>query len=164
MRISWYIVLAISPSTSQTTGRLPWVCHAGKTVLGVCRGKSSKPSHEYFTKVSLDPTVRCYMNLSNNKCSVFKHFATMCPNEHLSGQSYCTLWCFFQVNGKGSLWCVDPEYRPNLIQALKKQHFPAAHTFCTPPASPPSASSPPRHHFLQGCSLKGDSWLFLYIS
>ncbi|CDQ79613.1 unnamed protein product [Oncorhynchus mykiss] len=62
-----------------------------------------------------------------------------------------------KVNGKGSLWCVDPEYRPNLIQALKKQHFPAAHTFCTPPASPPSASSPPRHHFLQGCSLKGDS-------
>uniref|UniRef100_A0A8C8G3E1 Forkhead box protein G1 n=1 Tax=Oncorhynchus tshawytscha TaxID=74940 RepID=A0A8C8G3E1_ONCTS len=59
-----------------------------------------------------------------------------------------------KVNGKGSLWCVDPEYRPNLIQALKKQHFPAAHTFCTPPASPPSASSPPRHHFLQGCSLK----------
>ncbi|XP_024002999.1 forkhead box protein N2 isoform X1 [Salvelinus sp. IW2-2015] len=59
-----------------------------------------------------------------------------------------------KVNGKGSLWCVDPEYRPNLIQALKKQHFPAAHTFCTPPASPPSASSPPRHHFLQDCSLK----------
>lgn len=42
-----------------------------------------------------------------------------------------------QANGKGSLWCVDPEYRPNLIQALKKQHFPAAHAFCTPPASPP---------------------------
>ncbi|XP_041714993.1 forkhead box protein N2 isoform X2 [Coregonus clupeaformis] len=61
-----------------------------------------------------------------------------------------------KVNGKGSLWCVDPEYRPNLIQALKKQHFPAAHTFCTPPASPPSASSPPRHLFLQGCSFKGD--------
>ncbi|KAK6328173.1 hypothetical protein J4Q44_G00001510 [Coregonus suidteri] len=58
------------------------------------------------------------------------------------------------VNGKGSLWCVDPEYRPNLIQALKKQHFPAAHAFCTPPASPPPASSPPRHLFLQGCSLK----------
>lgn len=42
-----------------------------------------------------------------------------------------------QSNGKGSLWCVDPEYRPNLIQALKKQHFPAASAFCTPPASPP---------------------------
>ncbi|KAM4867269.1 forkhead box protein N2 isoform 2-T3 [Thomomys bottae] len=25
------------------------------------------------------------------------------------------------VNGKGSLWCVDPEYKPNLMQALKKQ-------------------------------------------
>ncbi|XP_071250456.1 forkhead box protein N2-like [Salvelinus alpinus] len=64
-----------------------------------------------------------------------------------------------KLNGKGSLWCVDPEYRPNLIQALKKQHFPAAHAFCTPPASPPPASSPPassphRHLFLQGCSLK----------
>uniref|UniRef100_A0A3P9L7Z7 Forkhead box protein G1 n=1 Tax=Oryzias latipes TaxID=8090 RepID=A0A3P9L7Z7_ORYLA len=60
-------------------------------------------------------------------------------------------------NGKGSLWCVDPEYRPNLIQALKKQHFPAASAFCTPPASPPSASSPPRHLILQGCSFKGNS-------
>uniref|UniRef100_A0A087YBC7 Forkhead box N2 n=1 Tax=Poecilia formosa TaxID=48698 RepID=A0A087YBC7_POEFO len=47
-----------------------------------------------------------------------------------------------KANGKGSLWCVDPEYRPNLIQALKKQHFPAAHAFCTPPASPPSAVPP----------------------
>ncbi|KAG7462669.1 hypothetical protein MATL_G00187250 [Megalops atlanticus] len=61
-----------------------------------------------------------------------------------------------KANGKGSLWCVDPEYRPNLIQALKKQHLPTAHAFCTPPASPPSASSPPRHLFLpdQSLSLK----------
>ncbi|KAK1791379.1 hypothetical protein P4O66_013386, partial [Electrophorus voltai] len=59
-----------------------------------------------------------------------------------------------KVNGKGSLWCVDPEYRPNLIQALKKQHFPAPHGFYTPPASPPSAFSPSRNLFLQGCSLK----------
>ncbi|XP_072533625.1 forkhead box protein N2 isoform X2 [Salminus brasiliensis] len=61
-----------------------------------------------------------------------------------------------KVNGKGSLWCVDPEYRPNLIQALKKQHFPAPHGICTPPASPPSAFSPSRNLLLQGCSLKGD--------
>ncbi|XP_026079201.1 forkhead box protein N2 [Carassius auratus] len=59
-----------------------------------------------------------------------------------------------KVNGKGSLWCVDPEYRPNLIQALKKQHFPSTHSFCTPPASPPSAFSPARHLYLRGCSLK----------
>ncbi|XP_066552713.1 forkhead box protein N2b [Amia ocellicauda] len=61
-----------------------------------------------------------------------------------------------KANGKGSLWCVDPEYRPNLVQALKKQHFPSAHAFCTPPASPPSASFPPRHLIPQdqGCSLK----------
>ncbi|EHA98527.1 Forkhead box protein N2 [Heterocephalus glaber] len=28
-----------------------------------------------------------------------------------------------KVNGKGSLWRVDPEYKPNLMQALKKQPF-----------------------------------------
>ncbi|KAJ8248291.1 hypothetical protein GJAV_G00240450 [Gymnothorax javanicus] len=61
-----------------------------------------------------------------------------------------------KASGKGSLWCVDPEYRPNLIQALRKQPFPTPRVFCTPPASPPSASSPPRHLFLQDqtCSLK----------
>ncbi|XP_026078447.1 forkhead box protein N2-like isoform X1 [Carassius auratus] len=61
-----------------------------------------------------------------------------------------------KTNGKGSLWCVHPEFRPMLMQALKKQHFPNAHVFCTPPASPPSASSPPHHLFTseQGCALK----------
>ncbi|XP_030629119.1 forkhead box protein N2b isoform X1 [Chanos chanos] len=61
-----------------------------------------------------------------------------------------------KTNGKGSLWCVHPDFRPTLMQALKKQHFPNAHAFCTPPASPPSASSPPRHLLMleQGCSLK----------
>ncbi|XP_053568195.1 forkhead box protein N2 isoform X3 [Bombina bombina] len=65
-----------------------------------------------------------------------------------------------KVNGKGSLWCVDPEYKPNLIQALKKQPFSAALTLYTPPASPTGASSPP--HFLSsmlkqnhGSSAKG---------
>ncbi|XP_030413610.1 forkhead box protein N2 isoform X1 [Gopherus evgoodei] len=50
-----------------------------------------------------------------------------------------------KVNGKGSLWCVDPEYKPNLIQALKKQPFPSALAFYTPPASPPSRSSCPHY-------------------
>ncbi|XP_077056973.1 forkhead box protein N2b [Siphateles boraxobius] len=61
-----------------------------------------------------------------------------------------------KTNGKGSLWCVHPEFRPMLMQALKKQHFPNAHAFCTPPASPPSASSPPHHLFTSetGCALK----------
>ncbi|XP_016322818.1 forkhead box protein N2-like isoform X3 [Sinocyclocheilus anshuiensis] len=61
-----------------------------------------------------------------------------------------------KTNGKGSLWCVHPEFRPMLMRALKKQHFPNAHAFCTPPASPPSASSPPHHLFTseQGCALK----------
>nr|XP_020650417.1 forkhead box protein N2 [Pogona vitticeps]XP_020650418.1 forkhead box protein N2 [Pogona vitticeps]XP_020650419.1 forkhead box protein N2 [Pogona vitticeps]XP_020650420.1 forkhead box protein N2 [Pogona vitticeps] len=64
-----------------------------------------------------------------------------------------------KVNGKGSLWCVDPEYKPNLIQALKKQPFPSAFAFYTPPASPLSGSSSP--HYLtsvlkqsQGGSIK----------
>ncbi|XP_006274765.1 forkhead box protein N2 isoform X1 [Alligator mississippiensis] len=50
-----------------------------------------------------------------------------------------------KVNGKGSLWCVDPEYKPNLIQALKKQPFPSALAFYTPPASPPSRPSSPHY-------------------
>ncbi|XP_051013800.1 forkhead box protein N2 [Acomys russatus] len=33
-----------------------------------------------------------------------------------------------KVNGKGSLWCVDPEYKPSLVQALKKQPFSSAQT------------------------------------
>uniref|UniRef100_A0A8C8ZH80 Forkhead box N2 n=1 Tax=Prolemur simus TaxID=1328070 RepID=A0A8C8ZH80_PROSS len=37
-----------------------------------------------------------------------------------------------KVNGKGSLWCVDPEYKPNLMQALKKQPFSSASKFSTP--------------------------------
>ncbi|KAJ8396058.1 hypothetical protein AAFF_G00025900 [Aldrovandia affinis] len=61
-----------------------------------------------------------------------------------------------KVSGKGSLWCVDPKYRPNLLQALKKQHLPTGHAFCTSPASPLSASSPPHHLLLrdQCCSVK----------
>uniref|UniRef100_A0A8D0CCU0 Forkhead box protein G1 n=1 Tax=Salvator merianae TaxID=96440 RepID=A0A8D0CCU0_SALMN len=50
-----------------------------------------------------------------------------------------------KVNGKGSLWCVDPEYKPNLIQALKKQPFSSAFAFYTPPASPLSGSPSPRY-------------------
>ncbi|XP_061089011.1 forkhead box protein N2b isoform X2 [Conger conger] len=61
-----------------------------------------------------------------------------------------------KVSGKGSLWCVDPKYRPNLLQALKKQHLPTGQAFCTPPSSPLSASSPPHHLLLrdQCCSAK----------
>ncbi|XP_061067087.1 forkhead box protein N2 isoform X1 [Eubalaena glacialis] len=50
-----------------------------------------------------------------------------------------------KVNGKGSLWCVDPEYKPNLMQALKKQPFPSRSTFYTPPASPQSGSLSPHY-------------------
>ncbi|XP_036285046.1 forkhead box protein N3 isoform X1 [Pipistrellus kuhlii] len=62
--------------------------------------------------------------------------------------------CFKKVDkersqsiGKGSLWCIDPEYRQNLIQALKKTPYhPHPHVFTTPPASPQayqSTSGPP---------------------
>ncbi|KAM9187542.1 forkhead box protein N2 [Dugong dugon] len=50
-----------------------------------------------------------------------------------------------KVNGKGSLWCVDPEYKPSLMQALKKQPFSSALTFYTPPASPQSGSLSPHY-------------------
>uniref|UniRef100_A0ABM5FB68 Forkhead box protein N3 isoform X4 n=1 Tax=Pogona vitticeps TaxID=103695 RepID=A0ABM5FB68_9SAUR len=55
--------------------------------------------------------------------------------------------CRFLSIGKGSLWCIDPEYRQNLIQALKKTPYhPYSHVFSTPPASPQayqSTSGPP---------------------
>ncbi|XP_015720785.1 forkhead box protein N3 isoform X2 [Coturnix japonica] len=62
--------------------------------------------------------------------------------------------CFKKVDkdrsqsiGKGSLWCIDPEYRQNLIQALKKTPYhPYSHVFNTPPTSPQayqSTSGPP---------------------
>ncbi|XP_062947983.1 forkhead box protein N3 isoform X2 [Cynocephalus volans] len=62
--------------------------------------------------------------------------------------------CFKKVDkersqsiGKGSLWCIDPEYRQNLIQALKKTPYhPYSHVFNTPPNSPQayqSTSGPP---------------------
>lgn len=62
--------------------------------------------------------------------------------------------CFKKVDkdrsqsiGKGSLWCIDPEYRQNLIQALKKTPYhPYSHVFNTPPTSPQayqSTSVPP---------------------
>ncbi|GCC34366.1 hypothetical protein chiPu_0012839 [Chiloscyllium punctatum] len=63
--------------------------------------------------------------------------------------------------GKGSLWCVDPQYRPNLIQALMKTpYYSTTQVFYTPPASPPSASPPPHHLTtmspqLQSCHQKG---------
>lgn len=59
--------------------------------------------------------------------------------------------CFKKVDkersqsiGKGSLWCIDPEYRQNLIQALKKTPYhPHPHALTTPPASPQAYQSTP---------------------
>ncbi|XP_058523735.1 forkhead box protein N2 [Ochotona princeps] len=50
-----------------------------------------------------------------------------------------------KVNGKGSLWCVDPEYKPNLMQALKKQPYPSTPVSYTSPASPQSDSLSPHY-------------------
>ncbi|XP_012671014.1 checkpoint suppressor 1 [Clupea harengus] len=61
--------------------------------------------------------------------------------------------CFKKVDkdrsqsiGKGSLWSIDPEYRHNLIQALKKTpyHPYSPRLSSTPPASPPT--SPQAYH------------------
>ncbi|XP_040831111.1 forkhead box protein N3 isoform X2 [Ochotona curzoniae] len=62
--------------------------------------------------------------------------------------------CFKKVDkersqsiGKGSLWCIDPEYRQNLIQALKKTPYhPPSQGLSRPPTSPQayqSTSGPP---------------------
>ncbi|XP_043911317.1 forkhead box protein N2 [Protopterus annectens] len=66
-----------------------------------------------------------------------------------------------KTNGKGSLWCVEPEYKPNLLQALRKQPYCRMFALYTPPASPSSASSPTYHitsvlkqH--QGCPIKAE--------
>ncbi|XP_052010079.1 forkhead box protein N3-like isoform X2 [Xyrauchen texanus] len=57
--------------------------------------------------------------------------------------------CFKKVDkdrsqsiGKGSLWCIDPEYRQNLIQALKKTPYhPYSQVFTMPPTSPQAYQS-----------------------
>ncbi|XP_077366292.1 forkhead box protein N3-like [Festucalex cinctus] len=61
--------------------------------------------------------------------------------------------CFKKVDkdrsqsiGKGSLWSIDPEYRHNLIQALKKTPYhPYSTGLATPSTSPPTLS-PTFHH------------------
>lgn len=48
---------------------------------------------------------------------------------------------FSQTIGKGSLWCVDPEYRPNLMQTLRKTpSFQPFGQWTTPPPSPQSSN------------------------
>uniref|UniRef100_A0A4W5KNU5 Fork-head domain-containing protein n=1 Tax=Hucho hucho TaxID=62062 RepID=A0A4W5KNU5_9TELE len=50
-----------------------------------------------------------------------------------------------QSIGKGSLWSIDPEYRHNLIQALKKTPYhPYSPGLVTPSTSPPT--SPQAYH------------------
>ncbi|XP_078239846.1 forkhead box protein N3 isoform X2 [Pogona vitticeps] len=95
-------------------------------------------------------------NLSLNKCfkkvdkdrSQLTLYILLEPGGAHTSQSSCAKVCiFYQSIGKGSLWCIDPEYRQNLIQALKKTPYhPYSHVFSTPPASPQayqSTSGPP---------------------
>lgn len=49
----------------------------------------------------------------------------------------------FQTIGKGSLWCVDPDYRPNLLQALRKTPYHPYHQLQMLANPPPSQ----QHHF-----------------
>ncbi|KAK1171108.1 forkhead box protein N2b isoform X1 [Acipenser oxyrinchus oxyrinchus] len=140
-----------------------------------CAGGQEKDSLKSKPPYSFSLLIYMAIEQSRNKCLPVKEIYSWILDHFPYFANAPTGWknsvrhnlslnkCFRKVernlgkaNGKGSLWCVDPEYRPNLIQALKKQHFPAAHAFCTPPASPPSGSSPPRHLILQdqGCSLK----------
>lgn len=51
-----------------------------------------------------------------------------------------------QTIGKGSLWCVDPDYRPNLLQALRKTPYHPYHQLQMLANPPPSQQS----HYLQG--------------
>ncbi|TRY94262.1 hypothetical protein DNTS_025331 [Danionella cerebrum] len=112
-------------------------------------------------------------NLSLNKCfrKVDRSIGKPGVCCHGDVSSFLFMNTASETNGKGSLWCVHPEFQPMLMQALKKQHFPNSHAFYTPPASPPRfsegflpvyasieilASSPPHHLFtsVQGCGLK----------
>ncbi|XP_077443234.1 checkpoint suppressor 1 [Stigmatopora argus] len=61
--------------------------------------------------------------------------------------------CFKKVDkdrsqsiGKGSLWSIDPEYRHNLIQALKKTPYHPYSTGLPPPSTSPPALSQTFHH------------------
>lgn len=57
--------------------------------------------------------------------------------------------CFRKVDkdkgqniGKGSLWCIDPEFRPNLLQAMRKTPcFPYTHLNWAAPSTPHSVPS-----------------------
>ena len=52
-------------------------------------------------------------------------------------------YCISQNVGKGSLWTVDPDYRINLVQALRKTpaFHPYQHLLTTPPPSPQNGGS-----------------------
>lgn len=61
--------------------------------------------------------------------------------------------CFKKVDkdrgqsiGKGSLWCVDPDYRPNLLQALRKTPYHPYHQLQMLSSPPPSQ----QYHYIQG--------------
>ncbi|XP_025065550.1 forkhead box protein N3 isoform X4 [Alligator sinensis] len=79
---------------------------------------------------------KCFKKVDKDRSQILSNLQT---NQQKNGDS--------QSIGKGSLWCIDPEYRQNLIQALKKTPYhPYSHVFNTPPTSPQayqSTSGPP---------------------
>ncbi|ELW47848.1 forkhead box protein N2 [Tupaia chinensis] len=134
-----------------------------------CYQKSEKKSATSKPPYSFSLLIYMAIEHSPNKClpvkeiyswilDHFPYFATAPTGWKNSVRHNLSLNKCFQkvershgkVNGKGSLWCVDPEYKPNLIQALKKQPSSSALSY-TPPASPQSDSLSP--HYLS-CVLK----------
>ena len=72
--------------------------------------------------------------------------------------------CFKKVDkersqsiGKGSLWCIDPEYRQNLIQALKKTPY-------HPPPTPQAYQSTSGPPIWPGCSFFKRNGALLQVS
>lgn len=64
--------------------------------------------------------------------------------------------CLFQNLGKGSLWMVDAQYRPNLIQALSRAPF--------PPPTAQTLSSPEKPQRKNTSTRLPDPILFPYLS
>uniref|UniRef100_A0A8B9M804 Forkhead box N3 n=1 Tax=Accipiter nisus TaxID=211598 RepID=A0A8B9M804_9AVES len=77
---------------------------------------------------------------------IIKSYSLAMPLDQIFDFFFLILFSLQSI-GKGSLWCIDPEYRQNLIQALKKTPYhPYSHVFNTPPTSPQayqSTSGPP---------------------
>lgn len=62
-------------------------------------------------------------NLSLNKCFQKVEKAAVSDCRASNKRESTNRFLFLQNLGKGSLWMVEPQYRPNLIQALTRSPF-----------------------------------------